>query len=314
MATLREVRQFLKLIGEFADPYEGNLYHYTSAEGLRGIVENNEIWMTNVNFVNDTTECRALEKETELFSNSDFTTKEVKDEWFQFLKVSRDLNNTYIVSFSSGEESLSQWRAYGDYRIGFDAKRLAKAPFNLYRCVYSKEEIRNWILEKDRLTLWKEFTNKREKRGLAYYLIYTASRKYKDEHFKDEKEFRLLVLSDYKLGYHASNSMYDNQPPIHFRDHPKYNMPFPYVKFTIQQVGEPETGQKKEKKETHRQSKERRLAEERKGRRNLLPIKDILIGPMSDQEKAKTACEILLYANGYNKVSVDTSKIPYRGS
>ena len=55
------------------------------------------------------------------------------------------------------------------------------------------------------------------------------------------------------------------------------------------------------------------MAEERKGPRNLLPIEDILIGPMLDQEKAKAACEILLYANGYNKVSVDISKIPYRG-
>lgn len=313
MITLRKAHQFLNLIKEFADPCEGNLYHYTSAEGLRGIVENNEIWMTNVNFVNDTTECRALEKENGLFSDSDFTITEVKDEWFQFLTASGHINSTYIVSFSSGEQSLSQWRAYGNYRIGFDAKGLVKHPFNLYRCVYSREEIRDWILEKDKLIQWKALANADYRRSAAYNLIYAASRKYKDEHFKDEKEFRLLVVSDHKWGYPNSPSMYENQPPIHFRDHPKYNMPLPYVKFTIEKVGEPETGQKKERKETYMQSKERKLAEERKGPRNLLPIEDILIGPMLDQEKAKAACEILLYANGYNKVSVDISKIPYRG-
>ena len=61
--------------------------------------------------------------------------------------------------------------------------------------------------------------------------------------------------------------------------------------------------------------KERRLEEENAKIRELLPIKEILVGPMRDQEQeeAKLACEILLSEKGYEGVEVKASEIPYRG-
>src|SRR5258708_7067446 len=37
-------------------PPSGFVFHYTTTEGLRGIVENNELWATSAYFLNDTTE------------------------------------------------------------------------------------------------------------------------------------------------------------------------------------------------------------------------------------------------------------------
>ena len=53
-----------KLIQAFSMPYEGTVYHYTSADGISGIIGKHEIWMSNATFTNDTTELKALENAT----------------------------------------------------------------------------------------------------------------------------------------------------------------------------------------------------------------------------------------------------------
>ncbi len=42
-------------IGTYAPP-PSKLYHYTTAEGLKGIIESDKIWATNYRYVNDLTE------------------------------------------------------------------------------------------------------------------------------------------------------------------------------------------------------------------------------------------------------------------
>ena len=150
----RSIRQYESLIKALADPCEGMIYHYTSNEGLRGIIENSAIWLTNVAFVNDTTECRALQEEKNLFNDNGFTNEYVKNRWKKFIRNPDTDYDTYIASFSSGKKSLDQWRAYGNFRIGFEANKLIKRHFNIYKCVYSKDEIKNWILEKEKVKEW----------------------------------------------------------------------------------------------------------------------------------------------------------------
>jgi hypothetical protein len=59
--------------------------------------------------------------------------------------------------------------------------------------------------------------------------------------------------------------------------------------------------------------KERKLNEEAAKQRELLPITEVIVGPMAYQREAKTACEILLSERGYKQVPVRVSGIPYRG-
>ena len=139
-------------------------------------------------FVNDTTECNALQKEPNLFIDSDFTNQYVWNQWNTFIKSPDTNDNTYIASFSRGEESLEQWRAYGNFRIGFDAKKLNRSPFNLYQCVYLKEKIKNWILSKSKVKEWNaDFLDDNFKNLAAFELIYIASRKYKNKYFQIQK-------------------------------------------------------------------------------------------------------------------------------
>lgn len=308
---LNRLNQFKSLMSAFADSVDEVIYHHTSAEGLRGIIENSEIWLTNVGFVNDTTECKVLQEEKNLFKDKDFTNSFVRENWKSFVRNSYNDYDAYIASFSRGKESLEQWRAYGNYRIGFKANKIIGPRSNLYSCVYSKKEIKEWILEKEKVKEWGgKSLNDEYKRGAASNLIYAASKKYKNIHFKNEREVRLILISHHTWEpYPNSPTMYKDDPPIHYRDHTAYKTPIPYVKFII----DDDEAQLIRISEKEREMKQRKLNEEKTRGRSLLPIEEILIGPMLHQEEAKIACKILLSDKGYKNVKVNVSNIPYRG-
>ena len=229
------ISQYERLTSAIADQVDDVIYHYTSAEGLRGIIANSEIWLSNVSFVNDTTECTALQEESDLFDDYKFTNSFVRDQWESFVRSPDNIHNIYIASFSRGEESLEQYRAYGNYRIGFKANKLISRGYYLYQCVYNKEEIKKWIIEKEKMNEWEgEYLNDQYKRGAASILIFAASKKYKNKYYKQEREVRLISVSNHSWGiYTNSSSMFEKEPPIHFRDHSAYKVPVPYVKFII---------------------------------------------------------------------------------
>ena len=309
------INQVLNLINAFADKCEGVVYHYTSSNGLMGIIENSELWLTNTEFVNDTTECTALVTEPNLFPIGRISNKYVIDSW-EYFKNNPASNDTYIISFSEGEgHLLEQLRAYGNFRIGFDAKQIRENPFNLYNCVYSEEEIADWIVEKSNLKEWDaNLLDDDSKSAAAFSLIYAATRKYKNFHFKSENEVRLIVHSHHTWGlYTNSPSMYEHDPPIHYRIAPGYNFPVPYVKFILSEKTATSNTQEQHLPKNHIEMKKRKLTEERRIQRKLLPITEVLVGPMPNQKEAKLACEILLNDNGYNNVKVETRDIPYRG-
>jgi hypothetical protein len=308
--------QYDSLIKTFSDPCPDLIYHYTSAEGLRGIIENSEIWLTNVAFVNDKTECLALQDEKDLFIDSDFSCCYVKNEWNKFIRNLYVDNNTYIASFSKDkDESIDQYRAYGTFRIGFEANKLIIRPFNLYQCVYYKEEIKNWILEKENVEECKGYNlNKAWIEGAARRLIYDASRKFKNYHYCREEEVRIIAVSHPSWGlFPNSPGMFKDDPPIYYRGHPIFRLPVPYVKLFIRKTEEKEDRRDDVSKETCMQMKERKRKEEGNTERDLLPIKEVSIGPMVHQKEAQVACEILLKDRGYENVIVNASNIPYRG-
>ncbi len=298
----------------FADPLEGvdTIYHYTSLEGLKGIIETHEIWLTNTEFVNDTTECKALSKIDGLLDK--VKNPYLKDKVLLFSINYNSDNDTYISSFSKVSNSLEQWRAYGNYCIGFEAKKLIKSNFNLYECVYEEDAIKRWILEKSKINEWEEKSlGDLFKKGAAMALLYHASKKYKNKHYKNEEEIRLIVTSNHKWRYENSPEMYKNQPPIHFRDHPIFKVPVPYVKFFVTNEKRQENKQGKGSSKSVGQQKEEKREKEMNQKKLLLPIKEIWIGPMVHQEKANLACEILLNEKGYKDFKVFSSEIPYRG-
>jgi hypothetical protein len=75
------------------------VYHYTSADGISGIIDKHEIWMSNTAFMNDTTELKALENATGMLKDSDFTNDAVKEEW-------RGMGDRRLVAMNSTTQLL----------------------------------------------------------------------------------------------------------------------------------------------------------------------------------------------------------------
>jgi hypothetical protein len=114
------------------------LYHYTVSEPAVSIIETGELWATNAVFMNDESEIRyaadivrrVLE---EVVNDPGFISANEEGVARALEPVRRVLANlhsyveVYVSCFSSEQDQLSQWRAYGPsggLSIGFDAGEL----------------------------------------------------------------------------------------------------------------------------------------------------------------------------------------------
>lgn len=195
------------------------LYHYTTQEGLLGIVQKDEIWCTKIHYLNDEKEFSlalkiAHEYLVELKDKSS-SEKEIEKINFLIKKVdSIELVNVCVCSFSEKGDLLSQWRAYGGERsgfsIGFDTETLkkmgSKSDFLLVRCIYEpkiqKKLISDLIddkLKQDFQTGGWEVDPDRPRTFIALpqdhefaQNLTTLAPIIKDQAFSEEQEWRLI--------------------------------------------------------------------------------------------------------------------------
>lgn len=131
------------------EPY---IYHYTTCEGLFGIVQSQAIWATDVFYLNDSQEFRhgiGLAKDRLKMLRENATDKQMKIDLYDLSQHLEELRPgnckpVYVCSFSEQADVLSQWRAYcrgGGFAIGFPRELLrreaAKRGFKLNRCIYT---------------------------------------------------------------------------------------------------------------------------------------------------------------------------------
>ena len=108
----------------FAPPRPDLVYHYTSAQGLRGIVENDRLWATHVRYLNDFREiehgCDVVR--ATLTKQREGKASEVVREFLDLALTSFNLNeqlDVCVACFSENGDLLSQWKMYGDDARGF---------------------------------------------------------------------------------------------------------------------------------------------------------------------------------------------------
>lgn len=187
------------------------LYHYTTQEGLLGIIESRSIWASEIRYLNDTTEFQTgLEVvSAALRARLDDIGSDEGDARGE--AIFRDFATVeeakvFVLSLTEKGDDLSQWRAYGGshsgFSIGFDIEGLkvlaAEHSFSLERCLYDvpeqnvlAETIVNsalaWLTAGDRMT-------QRRRREFRRSMIQTAPL-FKDYRFRDEQEWRLVSVS-----------------------------------------------------------------------------------------------------------------------
>ncbi len=273
------------------------IYHYTTMDGLKGILESGVLWLTNIKYLNDTTELHhGYEILNSLLKKRDCPEVGFTDDTYAF-----------TASFSKDCDSLSQWRAYakgGGVAIGFprsaiwvEANHYRSTQFVFKDCVYSHDKIGcERILHEFLVDFNHQFQNvENEKFGgdnedLKTFIYQNLALHYapliKHEAYCEEKEVRLLSKF-----YHEEILnhilLFDSQAksPLKFRT--QNGILKPYIEFEISN-----------------------------GAQSLIPEMQIVVGPNQHQCLALGSVKDFLRTKLDRNADFDSmvlpSRIPYR--
>jgi hypothetical protein len=132
---------------EAARPSE--LYHYTDAAGLFGMLQNGSVWATDTRFLNDRQEIQHLQnmsKKWVIKTKGNTKNKHEKylcSEILSYCDI-KSPNGFFIFSLSSQRDDLSQWRGYAKegmgFTIGFDSSEIIKKVKFDEQVIFSKVE------------------------------------------------------------------------------------------------------------------------------------------------------------------------------
>ncbi|WP_298303131.1 DUF2971 domain-containing protein [Flavobacterium sp.] len=272
------------------------LYHYTNLNGLIGIIENSEIWLSNMYFLNDKNEfelgLRFVIEQLEAYKGGFSVLKPTKyfiealEKAIDFIK---EKDSPYILSMTTNNDLLSQWRGYTNngvgVNIGFSNNFFEENKLKVYKCIYEVEkqkEIVNHILTQsifmfigiaDSQGIFKDS----EKIELSKYdnAVSIAGKYFidrtiffcsliKDKSFVEEDEWRLLL--------------FDDKSEINFLN--KGNYFKPYKKIKIDNLND--------------------------------TINEVMMGPNSEKELCYLSLKMLFNKYNIELEKLQQSEIPYR--
>ncbi|WP_459177412.1 DUF2971 domain-containing protein [Ewingella americana] len=271
------------------------LYHYTDQAGFIGIIENKELWATQIQYLNDSKEFNlAIDIAMDIIGKklSDRLRRSVKDVVEDIKKrvLKMDTLNICVCSFSEQSDLLSQWRGYSKgmagYSIGFDSVKLENIAtansFLLRKCIYDTDVHRaeigavlDRLIDKHKMTADRIRTlpvsnrnyivptpfvkDVKEELSLIFPLI-------KHHSFKEESEWRLITNGAIRFN------------KLSFR--PGKSNIVPYTKLKLDEL-------------------------------NKTLIKKVIVGHTPNKELAKLSTKDFLRKERLN-ITVDESAIPFR--
>jgi len=209
------------------------LYHYTSGDGLLGIVGSDSLRATKIHFMNDHQEFKHATDLARGHLNalregrSGDTQAQVAVAVSEVIESCAQLN-LFVACFSEDYDSLSQWRGYCPrsfgYNIGFDGDLLLEIAreqgFHLRRCLYDRDKqdktVKNWAIETvNRLVAEmpndvdpKTYTQENCSSSILKFVSFAPY--LKDPRFKDEHEWRMVghvPSNDPRIALRSGRSM-----------------------------------------------------------------------------------------------------------
>lgn len=213
------------------------LYHYTTQQGLLGIINSREIWATHTRYMNDTREFRhatelarqELERIVAAWSGPQSTfsfpgAREYMASMQGALSAGIEPKNICVCSFSEKGDVLSQWRAYGGgasgFAIGFSGEHLREMVKDrgwLVPVLYNESEQRALVrtLLEDLINEQRDRSEEEKAKLPLYGNLLEYLNRYapilKHQSFGEECEWRIVTRPiDYKdehFGYRAGPSM-----------------------------------------------------------------------------------------------------------
>jgi Protein of unknown function (DUF2971) len=297
------LNEFLESIGSLSPDlifYPGDLqeiHHYTDLNGLRGILEAHDLWLTHSQYSNDDEELKHGFQIVERIIKARLAARpkpEPKEkEYLQLLAemvAAPTVEGVYICCFCESGDLLSQWRSYGANGIGAsiafkpgDFSYIAgpgsptSGLVRLWEVFYNQvtqESIVNDAINHHRL---KPGLTAKERARQAADSIQFFIPTFKNQAFEEEKEIRLIFT-----------------PFPNCATKPRYRvargMLVPY--YSLVDLSGSRTSPSSPR---------------------LLPVTGVRIGPSANKRLNVVSAQMLVEQYGYGGFQVTSSDSPYRG-
>ena len=187
------------------------LYHYTTAEGLRGIIKSKSIWASDYRFLNDAREFRyGLSIFDDIFVDRKKRMQpeavEVLERGRHWIEVTSDFDfSLLIASFCEHDDLLSQWRGYNGalgYAIGLNGdwvqQNADEQKFHWGAAIYEPTEQQQVIHSAFNLldSLLAEGRSSQYVKEEWWPHMLKCVARLKNKHFREEREWRLVKATD----------------------------------------------------------------------------------------------------------------------
>ena len=190
-------------------PRNDTVYHYTPQSGVLGIIKSKELWASQVQYMNDSTEYNSalqladdiLEKRS---SGADSATSNIITKIRVMIAKVGDVR-IFSCSFCEDGDLLSQWRGYSGSGYGFsvglqagvlaDVGKSSDPEFRFGQCIYNDELKKKIVEETFEHCLSPKIASPGQ--GSAVVPIFASTLMqcaafFKDVSFSEEKEWRLV--------------------------------------------------------------------------------------------------------------------------
>ncbi len=292
------VDDFIVSLGK-KDP--DRLYHYTSAEGFKGIIESGALWATNILHMNDTEELKHGVNEFLSYLRNESTSfsRIQKNFWGPAVNIDHKkltclvADKIYSTSFSLECDNHHQWKEYANHQSGlcleFSRELIDSHVQNLrvvnqcnvssFRMQYKTKKSLNvfkfLVSTTNKLITRGPIFNNKEKeriainvfRGVLLMAVY-----FKDSSWEREREYRIII----PITSESKNL------PIKSRAKNNIDTPIPYTEFEWKSA-------------------------------TPCPLKRVWIGPAAAHDTTPGSVKAFLKHCGYgDEIEVMRSDIPYR--
>ncbi len=265
-----------------AVPEKETIYHYTSQDGLLGIIQTKSLWVSSIRHLSDSAEFGySVELVREKLNHR---LRAERGPWNGFygtvlerLDAIKDMT-LFVGSFSEDGDLLSQWRAYTPNGIGFSVgfkytylKSLAdNQEFRIVKCAYKQSEHDSILDELINIAGEAVTDGEYETAVEAFFIgLFHVAPALKHPSFSEEREWRLL-----------SEIIRPSDPATKFRA--GKSMLIPYGEFKLVDASDK------------------------------MSVSKIFVGPTPHKEQSISSLMYLLLVQGIIDCAIAASPTPYR--
>jgi len=268
------------------------LYHYTTTEGLVGIVKSRGLFATDVQYMNDASELKYSfqlfdDMARELQKRDIGGSKVFVEQLQRFFSTTAPTITAFAACMCVDGDLLSQWRGYGaiggGYALGFDVALLKeigqRQRYDLYKVVYAVNDQRQRLERalNEQLNVMRGTPGARVSSDVMAFAgeVLSSLVQLKHPHFQEEREWRTVALAS-----SLDSKVDDEGGAIEVRQDGTRLVPYRILSLV--------------------------------GKGLDFPLRRIVIGPRDHADLAHRALRLLLDRHGLERVEVVRSEIPLR--